>query len=84
MEKKIFFNAFEKAIGFVSQLTTLQLDLLGYPIFETHSDYVDIRFCVRNTIRDFDVIKLSCDEFRMFADGDTLILVYTFFSGNEL
>ena len=78
MKKKCFSNALVKAVDFISQLTPLFFDLLGYPQIEVHSDYVDVRFKTSNTIRDLNLLKYTCDELRIFADGSDVVIVYTF------
>ena len=78
MEKKTISNGLKKATEFITQLTALHFDLLGYPTMRMHSDYVEVSFTTRNTIRTLDVLKFSCDEFRMFADESGIVLIYTF------
>ena len=78
MKKKTITNGLEKATEFIAQLTALHFDLLGYPTIKMHSNFVDVSFTTRNTIRSLDLLKFACDEFRMFADNSDIVLVYTF------
>lgn len=78
MEKKTITNGLKKATEFIAQLTTLHFDLLGYPSIKMHSDYVDVSFKTRSTIRSLDVIKFTCDEFRMYPDDSYIVFEYTF------
>lgn len=78
MEKKTISIGLKKATEFIGQLKAIHYDLLGYPTIKMYSDYVDVSFTTRKTIRTLDVLKFSCDEFRMYVDESVLVLEYTF------
>lgn len=83
MEKKTISIGLKKANEFITQLTALHFDLLGYPTIKMHSDFVEVYFDTTQTILNLGLINLPADEFRMFNNDTNLTIVYTFYNDED-
>jgi len=69
----------EKVFEFINSLSDLDFSLFGYPTLKLHSDCVDVVFSTSNVIRKSRfLVGVPCDEYRIYAENDKLIIVFTF------
>lgn len=83
MEKKNNFSGLHKATAFIANLVPSLIDLLGNPTISVESDYVDVKFSTYNVIRDLIPLHFPGIEYRMYAEKEQLILIYTFYNDED-
>lgn len=72
----------KKVFEFCDSLSPSFFNYCGYPTIKIHSDYYEVYFYAKSTIRDLDLLKCDfCNEFRMYFDDlkSCIVLVYTFY-----
>lgn len=83
MEKKQNLSGLHKATAFVENLVPSLIDKLGYPILNTHPGSVDVRFDTCYVITDFIPLHFPGIEYRMYAEKDHLVFIYTFYNDED-
>lgn len=58
-----------------------RVNQLRKPAVEFYSDYIEAEYRVTATIR--DIPKNHADEWRMFASGDEIVFVFTYYYEDE-
>lgn len=80
MEKKNNWSGLNKATAFIANLVPSLIELLGNPTISVKSDYVEVIFSTYNVIRDLIPLHFPGIEYRMYAEKEQLIFIYTFYN----
>lgn len=83
MEKKNNFSGLHKATAFIENLVPSLIDELGYPALTVHPGCVDVRFDTYYVVSDFIPLHFPGIKYRMYAEKDHLVLIYTFYNDED-
>ena len=83
MEKKNKWSGLNKATAFIANLVPSLIELLGNPTISVESDYVDVIFSTYNVIRDLIPLHFPGIEYRMYAEKEKLVFIYTFYNDED-